>query len=124
MRHNEQMFGELFRAAAAINPSVRAARTFGWPALYVESRIVACVFGDAICLKVPEALADQALASGHFRRFRPYGMPTSPYWIDGGRSVLVAPTGLALLRAALEAQATRPGVPRHETSPQRLRACA
>lgn len=102
MEHNAQLFAKLVSEFREFDPSVRIGQTFGWPAVYVGSRLVACVFGNSIGVKVPKALADAAIASGRFVRFRPYGMPTSPLWVQLPSDLYPGSETQTLLRQAVQ----------------------
>jgi hypothetical protein len=86
IEHDKALFQSLLAAARAISPEIRAGQMFGCPAIYVGRRMVACVYGRAIGLKVPARLARENLDSGRATAFRPYGKPAMREWIqiEGG----------------------------------------
>jgi hypothetical protein len=70
----DEMLGEL--------PEVRIGKMFGVPAYYVGKRLFACVFGDAVGIKVPEPLAQELLADPRFSPFQPYGKAKMREWVQ------------------------------------------
>ena len=99
--HDAALFEELLAAARVIAPEVRRGGMFGCPALYRGRKLAACVYGDVVGMKAPEAVAAEALRSGRAQHFRPYGKPAMREWIqiDGGAPAIGA--NLDLLAAAL-----------------------
>src|SRR5271166_2180046 len=71
--HDPALFRRLLRAAQAIDPALRQGTMFGCPAIYCGSKLTACVYGNRIGLKVPEAIAQRACGEGHAIPFTPYG---------------------------------------------------
>lgn len=82
MTHDRALFDRFQLAAAKHCPDVRAGAMFGSPALFRGKRMIGCVFGSCIGLKLPATLAAQALAEGVARPFRPYGKPAMREWIE------------------------------------------
>ena len=82
LRHDKQLFEALLGAARQMEPAIRGGSMFGCPAAYYGRRLAACVYGSKIGLKVPEALAQAALASGRAVPFTPYGRRRMREWIE------------------------------------------
>lgn len=97
--HDARLFAALLQAARHHLPEIRAGSMFGSPALYRGRRMVGCVFGDAIGLKVPAELAKQAIADRRATRFQPMGRKPMREWIQ-----CEPPVGgsLDLLHAAID----------------------
>lgn len=64
---------------------VRAGKMFGFPAWYAGCRLFACVYGEGVGLKLPEALARQLLLESHVVPFRPMGKPAMREWVQLNR---------------------------------------
>jgi hypothetical protein len=68
-------------------PEVTAGKMFGYPAYYVHRKLFACVYGDGVAVKVPEAVANQLLNMEHVVPFQPLGKPKMREWVQINRSV-------------------------------------
>lgn len=53
--------------------SIREAPMFGCPAFFLGRRMVACIYGDAVGVRLPASEVDAALARDGVVPFRPYG---------------------------------------------------
>jgi hypothetical protein len=107
MRHDKSLFEALLATTRLLNPDVRSGSMFGSPALFLGRRMIGCVFGSNIGLKLPAAVAAQALANGSARHFRPYGKPAMREWIEFDGSALARHENLidqAIRFAATETQ--------------------
>jgi hypothetical protein len=80
--HDRALFEALLAEAALRNPDVRRGSMFGSPALFLGRRMIGCVFGPNIGLKVPAEVASQAIARGAATPFRPYGKAAMREWIE------------------------------------------
>lgn len=79
--HDTALF-ELFAAEVeGMQDGLRRGKMFGAPALYRGRRMVGCVLGDEIGLRVEADTATQAIADGRATRFTPYGKPPMEEWI-------------------------------------------
>jgi predicted DNA-binding protein (MmcQ/YjbR family) len=63
-------------------PFVRAGKMFGYPAYYVGGKLFACVYGDAVGVKVSETLAKELLEREEIDRFQPMGKRKMREWIQ------------------------------------------
>jgi TfoX/Sxy family transcriptional regulator of competence genes len=97
--HDRTLFETLLAQARLRNPDVRSGAMFGSPALFLGRRMIGCVFGGNIGLKVAAATAAGALAAGSASAFRPYGKPAMREWIEIPGESLTA--NLALLEQAI-----------------------
>lgn len=88
------------RALLAIYPEVREGRMFGHPAWFVGRRMFACVYGDGVGLKLPEAEATALLKRAGVVRFQPYGKAPMREWVQVNRK---RPADYRRDRATLEA---------------------
>lgn len=82
LKHDAALFEVLARCAEALRPGLRRGSMFGCPAIYCGKKLVACVYGDRIGLKVPEQVASRALSDKRAVAFRPYGKPAMREWIE------------------------------------------
>lgn len=98
--HDMALFARLRAAASQAGPPVRDGRMFGCPALYVGRRMMGCVFGDEVGLRVPAAVADAARASGRARHFTPHGRAPMREWIAIGAGGAGLDAAADLVRAA------------------------
>lgn len=68
-----------------ILPGVKAGKMFGYPAYYVNQKLFACVYGEGVGVKVPEALANELLSKQNIIPFQPLGKPRMREWIQINR---------------------------------------
>lgn len=68
-------------------PDVTAGKMFGYPAYYVHRKLFACVYGDRIGVKVPEAVASHLLSKENIVPFQPMGKPKMREWVQINRSL-------------------------------------
>lgn len=96
-------------------PGAKAGKMFGHPAFYVNGRLFACLFGDALGLKIPEALASELTRRGKAQPFRPYGKSKMREWIElPVQRAVTDPQGLILAALAFVRTSAHPrGVNRH-----------
>jgi len=63
-------------------PLVKSGKMFGYPAYYVGGKLFACVYGDAVGIKVPEVLAATLLHRDGITYFQPLGRRKMKEWIE------------------------------------------
>jgi hypothetical protein len=63
-------------------PIVKSGKMFGYPAYYVDKKLFACVYGDAVGVKVPEVLATKLLQRDDITYFQPLGRRRMREWIQ------------------------------------------
>lgn len=68
------------------NPLVDPGKMFGYPAYYVGGKLFACVFEDAVGVKVPEEIANELLKKEGISHFQPLGRKKMKEWIQINRS--------------------------------------
>lgn len=68
--HNEQHKAVMDDLVLRI-PGVSAKKTFGAPAYYVEGKMFACVVGDGVALKLPEAKLNEVMKRADAAPFAP-----------------------------------------------------
>lgn len=66
-------------------PGVTPGKMFGFPAYYVSRKLVACVYGRGVGVKVPEAYARELLTQPHVTPFQPMGKPKMREWVQLNR---------------------------------------
>ncbi len=67
-------------------PAVKPGKMFGYPAYYVGGKLFACVFEDAVGVKVPERLAQELLKREEIGHFQPLGRRKMREWIQINRN--------------------------------------
>ena len=67
-------------------PSVEEGKMFGYAAYYVNGKLFACIYGEGVGVKVPEAVASKLLLKKHIVPFQPLGKPKMPEWIQINRA--------------------------------------
>ena len=67
-------------------PSVAEGKMFGYPAYYVNGKLLACVYGEGVGVKVPEEVANKFLSEKHVVPFQPLGKPKMREWIQINRA--------------------------------------
>lgn len=80
--HDLTLFEHLLAESREIDKGVREGRMFGCPAVYHGRKMAACVYGEQIGLRVPEAIATDSVRAGRATAFRPYGKPAMREWIQ------------------------------------------
>jgi hypothetical protein len=80
--HDADLFAALAALAEMLRPGVRRGAMFGCPAIFCGKKMAVCVYGAAVALKIPEALALKTKAEGRAVAFQPYGRPTMREWIE------------------------------------------
>jgi hypothetical protein len=55
---------------------------FGLPAFYAAGRLFACVHGEGVGLKLPEAMVEELVEMPGVRPFQPYGRPPMREWVQ------------------------------------------
>lgn len=54
-------------------PSVVDGKMFGYPAYYANGKLLACIYGEGVGLKIPEEIANKLLSEDHVVPFQPLG---------------------------------------------------
>ncbi len=67
-------------------PEVTAGKMFGYPAYYVHKKLIACVYGDGVAVKVPEDVANRLLTRDDVVPFQPTGRARMREWVQINRS--------------------------------------
>ena len=119
MNHDKSLFEDFIAEARVIEPELRSGAMFGCPTVFLGRRMLGCVYGASIGLKVPAELAARVLADGRVTPFQPYGKTTMREWIqiDGGRQALAAHRDLIAASVAY-AQAAPPKPARKKPVPK------
>ena len=66
-------------------PVVKSGKMFGYPAYYVVGKLFASGYKDAVCVKVPESLANELLKREEIVHFQPMGRKMRE-WIQINRN--------------------------------------
>lgn len=67
-------------------PIVKPGKMFGYPTYYVGGKLFASVYEDAVCVKVPESLANELLKREEIVHFQPMGRRKMREWIQINRN--------------------------------------
>ena len=67
-------------------PIVQPGKMFGYPAYYVGGKLFACVYEDAVAVKVPEQMANELLKREDIVHFMPLGRKKMREWIQINRN--------------------------------------
>ncbi len=66
----------------ARQPKVTRGSMFGFPAFYTGGKLFACVYGDGVGLKLPQAMVQDLEGKPGFTPFQPYGMAKRKEWVS------------------------------------------
>jgi hypothetical protein len=80
LRHDESQRSHVARLLSG-HPGIRERRMFGCPAFFLDRRMVACIYGDEVGIKLPSSRVDALLAKAVVSPFRPYGK-TMREWVS------------------------------------------
>ena len=67
-------------------PNVVEGKMFGYAAYYVSGKLFACIYGEGVGVKVPEAIVSKLLSEKHVVPFQPLGKPKMREWIQINRA--------------------------------------
>lgn len=79
--HDRRLVDAVVRSLTPVAPDLRVGAMFGSPAAYLGKRMVFCVFGDALGVKVPAVHAEHLVRDGVAAAFRPHGRPPMKEWV-------------------------------------------
>ena len=65
----------------SVHADIRAGQMFGCPAFFLGRRMVACVYGDEVGIKLPSARVEELLVQPDIEPFRPYGKDKMREWV-------------------------------------------
>jgi TfoX/Sxy family transcriptional regulator of competence genes len=60
-------------------------KMFGYPAYYINKKLIACIYEDGVGLKVPESLASELRQQEGITYFQPMGRRKMKEWIQINR---------------------------------------
>jgi len=64
------------------NPSVVPGKMFGYPAYYINKKLIACIYENGVGVKVPADVADQLMGKEGIVHFQPMGRQKMKEWIQ------------------------------------------
>lgn len=67
------------------NPSVVPGKMYGYPAYYINRKLVACIYEKGVGLKVPESVANELIGRKGIVHFQPMGRAKMREWIQINR---------------------------------------
>jgi hypothetical protein len=67
------------------NPAVISGKMFGYPAYYINRKLIACIYQDGVGIKVPEEVANKLIGKRGISHFQPLGRVKMREWIQINR---------------------------------------
>jgi hypothetical protein len=67
------------------NLSVVSGQMFGYPAYYINKKLLACIYENGVGLKIPASIANQLIGKKSIVHFQPLGKPIMKEWIQINR---------------------------------------
>lgn len=64
------------------NKSVVPGKMFGYPAYYINKKLIACIYENGVGVKVPADVADQLMGKEGIVHFQPMGRQKTKEWIQ------------------------------------------
>jgi hypothetical protein len=64
------------------NPSIVSGKMYGYPAYYINRKLVACIYEQGVGLKVPESVANELIGKKGIVHFQPMGRAKMREWIQ------------------------------------------
>ena len=67
------------------NPSVVSGKMYGYPAYYIDRKLVACIYEKGVGFKVLEGIANELIGKKGIAHFQPMGRAKMREWIQINR---------------------------------------
>lgn len=80
--HDRSLFDAVLDCLKTLDGDAREGNLFGYPAVFLGRRIVLCVYGDGIGIRLPARYAGDLIQSGRAVPFQPYGRSTMREWVE------------------------------------------
>jgi len=80
--HDRSLFDAVLLCLKALDGDAREANLFGYPAVFLGRRIVLCVYGRGIGIRLPPHYAADLIQSGRAFPFQPYGRSVMQEWVE------------------------------------------
>ncbi|WP_322014157.1 hypothetical protein [Paraburkholderia sp. J12] len=80
--HDRDLFEAVLVRVRELNPIVREGAVFGYPAIFLGHRVVLCVYGSGIGIRLPPDYAQRLVDAGLAFHFQPYGRSTMREWVE------------------------------------------
>ncbi len=68
-----------------MNPSIVSGKMYGYPAYYINKKLVACIYEEGVGIKVPAGVANELIGKKGIVHFQPLGRPKMREWIKINR---------------------------------------
>ncbi len=68
------------------NSFVVAGKMYGYPAYYINKKLLGCIYEEGVGIKVPESVAKELLGKEGIVPFQPMGRPKMREWIQINRN--------------------------------------
>jgi hypothetical protein len=65
----------------SVHPGISSGQMFGCPAFFLGRRMVACIYGDQVGVKLPATRVEEVLAQADTEPFQPYGKSRMREWV-------------------------------------------
>jgi len=66
-------------------PSVVSGKMYGYPAYFINKKLVACIYEEGVGVKVPESVASELIGKNGIAHFQPMGRAKMREWIQINR---------------------------------------
>lgn len=80
--HDSDLFDAVVAHVRQVETAVHAGAVFGYPAVLLGRRVVLCVYGSGIGIRLPPAYAGNLVETGRAFYFQPYGRSVMHEWVE------------------------------------------
>lgn len=80
--HDRDLFEALLLRARALDDATREGTVFGYPVVFIGHRVVFCVYGSGIGIRLPADNASRLIDRGEAFYFQPYGRSVMREWVE------------------------------------------
>jgi hypothetical protein len=80
--HDRDLFDAVWIHVKELATAVHEGTVFGYPAVFIGHRVVLCVYGSGIGIRLPPDYARRLVESGSAFYFQPYGRSVMREWVE------------------------------------------
>ena len=80
--HDRDLFEALLVRVRALDEATREGAVFGYPVVFIGHRVVFCVYGSGIGIRLPADEAQRLVDGGEAFYFQPYGRSVMREWVE------------------------------------------
>ncbi|WP_043284565.1 hypothetical protein [Paraburkholderia oxyphila] len=80
--HDRDLFEALLQHVRALDDATREGAVFGYPVVLIGHRVVCCVYGSGIGIRLPADDAQRLIDCGGAVYFQPYGRSVMREWVE------------------------------------------